>query len=215
MSLLETAWKQREEDVYPAMFGPVAQGIFPLSQDTFAAFGDVNIDPHWLTHGIFEFAPTDTRNSWLYVTSGYSNPWEDVVEPVPPGQYSGAGVEFVLESDRQGDWAIVALQRFLAFELVMATGQFGRGTPLGLNDRIPLGAPIDGTASGTITNVILAASQWPEIHLVSGEAMFVQYVGITDAEHDLAKTEGSPALLNKLAKAGAVPVIAPDRASVI
>ncbi len=175
------------------MFGPHSLDISPLTAVGFAPFGDVDIDPRWLTYDVFECAVTETRARWFYVTSGYSNPWEHAAQTVEPGQTSGAGVAFILESERQGDWAIVDLQRFLAFELVMARGQFGRGAPFCLNDRIPLGGAMDGMADSTAKNVILTVSEWSDMHLVSGDAMFVRYVGVTDAEGGSLMAQGSPA----------------------
>ena len=46
-----------------------------------------------MTHGVFEFAPTDKRDSWVYVTSGYSNPWEQEPEEYDPDGDSGLETE--------------------------------------------------------------------------------------------------------------------------
>ncbi|MEQ9038286.1 MAG: suppressor of fused domain protein [Silicimonas sp.] len=211
---LEEVWRIREEVIYPNLFGPVSRGIFVLDQELFDAFGISDPDPRWLMHGVLEFAPTENRSSWLYVTSGHSNPWD-----VEPADYredgdSGAGVEFVLETDRQGSWAIVHLRRLLALELLLDSGRIGNGS-LGLHDRIPLKAPIDGVVGHLIEHAIVVASRWPEFRLPSGEVMFVQFLGVTDAEKDFAKERGAPALIDKLTAAAAFPVIVPDRASVI
>ncbi|NNE81173.1 MAG: suppressor of fused domain protein [Silicimonas sp.] len=213
---LEEVWRQREEEVYPALFGAVSRGIFPLSQDVFAPFGDVKVDPRWITHGVFEFAPTDERPSWLYVTSGYFNPWEDAPEDIAADGPSGAGVEFILETDRQGDWAIRCLQKLLAYELCMASGQVGSGTPLGLNDRIPLGGPITGEAGHTIEAVmiVMPTNVSEGFDLPSGDVMLVQFAGLTDAERAHASNVGVDSLLQHL-KATEFPVTVPDRASVV
>jgi hypothetical protein len=72
---LEGAWSLREEQIYPSLFGPVSRGMFPLTQEFLERrFGQADIDPRWLFLGVFEFAPALNRPSWLYVTSGYSNP---------------------------------------------------------------------------------------------------------------------------------------------
>ncbi len=100
-SWLEEIWADREERLYPAMFGPM-RGIFPIPPARFERF-DAPADPRWLTIGVFECAPTATRSSWLYVTSGLSNPWGDEADPNEP---TGYGCEFAIETARQGDWAI-------------------------------------------------------------------------------------------------------------
>lgn len=213
---LEEVWRLREEEINPALFGFQSRGIFPLESELFAAFGDVKVDPRWFSHGVFEYAPTDARTSWLYVTSGYSNPWEDAPEDFSKDGPSGAGVEFVLETDRQGDWAIRCLQRLLAFELSMASGQIGSGAPLGLSDRIPLGGPIDGQDGHLIQAVIIVApANVPqEFDLPSGDVILVQFAGITDAERAFASEAGPDALFQRL-EVTDFPVTVPDRASVV
>jgi hypothetical protein len=94
---LEEVWRIREEDVYPVLFGPRVRGIFPLQMEMFTGqFGQSNVDPRWLHYGVLEFAPTETRHSWLYVTSGHSNPWEQLPDEFDPDGESGAGAEFTL-----------------------------------------------------------------------------------------------------------------------
>jgi hypothetical protein len=61
---LEDVWRIREEEVYPALFGPRVRGIFPLQREMFTGqFGQSKVDPRWLHYGVFEFAPTETRHS--------------------------------------------------------------------------------------------------------------------------------------------------------
>ena len=65
MTDLEEVWRIREEEVYPRLFGRASRGIFVLDRDTFEAFGVTDLDPRWLSYGVFEFAPTESRRSWL------------------------------------------------------------------------------------------------------------------------------------------------------
>lgn len=75
---LEQVWKIREEEIYPSFFGPTSRGIFPLELALFTGqFRQSNVDPRWLHYGVIEFAPISSRRSWLYVTSGHSNPWSN------------------------------------------------------------------------------------------------------------------------------------------
>jgi hypothetical protein len=142
---LEEVWRIREQDVYPKLFGPVSRGIFPLTRELFCRrFGQVDVDPRCLSLGVIEFAPTLDRPSWLYVTSGHSNPWEDDPQDYRHENESGAGVEFMLAASEQGDWAIRTLQTMLAYDLLLGAGQFANGKRLSLHDRIPLRAPING-----------------------------------------------------------------------
>ena len=94
---LEEVWRIREEEVYPALFGPHVRGIFPLRMEMFTGqFSQSKVDPRWLHYGVLEFAPTEARPSWLYVTSGHSNPWNQSPGEFDPDGQSGAGVEFTL-----------------------------------------------------------------------------------------------------------------------
>ena len=211
---LEDVWCLREEEIYPKLFGPVSRGVFPLDRKDFAMFGVDDPDPRWLHHSVIEFAPTDTRESWAYVTSGYSNPWSEDPDAFSTEGDSGSGVEFVLETDRQGDWAIVHLRRMLTLELLLGSGRIGNG-PLGLHDRIPLKEPIDWVEGHEIRNLMTTGSAFPEFQLPSGTVMFVQLIGLTDAEREHANSGELADLLERLTEAKAIPVVKPNRASVI
>lgn len=213
---LEKIWKMREEVIYPTLFGPVSRGIFPLSQGLFAErFGQSDIDPRWLFHGVFEFAPTADRSSWLYVTSGYSNPWDQEPSAYDPGGESGAGVEFTFAVSEQGDWAIQTLQNILAFDLLLGAGRFSGAGRLSLHDRIPLSAPVNGDPNCQVRNLMLVEREdgAQEFSLPSGAVILMGFTGMTDAELAFAKAYGSPALIERLRAAGYHPVTNPHRVS--
>jgi hypothetical protein len=213
---LEGVWKVREEEVYPRLFGSVNRGIFPLSQALFLErFSQSDIDPRWLFLGVFEFAPTPSRPSWLYVTSGYSNPWDDDPSEYDPNGESGAGVEFTFAVSEQGDWAIQTLQNMMAFDLLLGAGRYPGRDRLSLHDRIPLRAPVNGAADCEIRNLVLVEREDgpQDFRLPSGEVILVGFTGITDAELDFAKARGSDALLDQLRSAGYHPVTNPNRKS--
>jgi hypothetical protein len=213
---LETVWEMREEQVYPALFGPVRRGIFPVDQALFTGqFGQTSVDPRWLVHGVFEYAPTADRPSWLYVTSGLSNPWEQEPSGYDPGDVSGTGVEFILPVARQGDWAIRLLQQVLAFALLLEAGRFPGADPLAFGDRIPLGAPIDGQPSCRLRHLLVVEPETlaRRFSLPSGEVTLMALTGISDEERDLAKTHSSAALIGMLRAAGQLAITDPTRAS--
>ena len=85
----------REERVYRACFG-AADAIYPLDAAVFESFGMPEPDARWLTHGVLKFAPNETRDTFVYVTSGLSNAWHDD-QPDSEGR-SGMGCELVLET---------------------------------------------------------------------------------------------------------------------
>lgn len=66
MSLLEDSWEQREEKIYPELFGETGEGIYPLDASLFDnQFGISDIDPRWLHYGVFKCAPTTDRKHGL------------------------------------------------------------------------------------------------------------------------------------------------------
>ena len=69
----ENAWKIREEQIYPSLFGAIQPHIYTLTESMFAHIGCQQIDPRWLTNGVL-IAQTP-NHSWAYLSSGLSNPW--------------------------------------------------------------------------------------------------------------------------------------------
>jgi len=213
---LEEIWRLREEEIYPALFGAEFRGIFPLDQERFTTtFRQADVDPRWLFHGVFEFAPTSLRPSWLYVTSGYSNPWEAEAEGSDPEPESGSGVEFVFAVSQQGDWAIRVLQNMLAYQLLLEAGRFPGRTGLSLYDRIPLGGSLTGEPDCCLTNLVCVEAEGiPEgFSLPSGEVIFAGFTAIADPELQYAKANGSEALISALRTAHCHPITDPYRKS--
>lgn len=178
-------------------------------------FGIDDPDPRWLHHAVIEFAPTDRRKSWVYVTSAYSNPWHVAPEDYSPDGESGSRMEYLMETDQQGDWAIVHLRRMLVLQLLLVSERIAGKGSLGPGDRIPLEEPIDWAEGHGVQNLMPMLGDWPEMKLPSGTEIFVQFLGLTNAEVAFAKSQGSNALLQRLRDGGAVPVIVPDRASIV
>jgi hypothetical protein len=135
-----------------------------------------------------------------------SNPWE----LTDPDEYSGLGLELVLETREDAPWAIPLLQSLLAFNLLLAAGKFGDKPILGHGDRIP--QPIAPNIAGFI---LWAPSHFPEeFELVSGKVDLIEVIGITAAELQYAKDYGPAALCKKLIAGNAFPITDADRLSV-
>ena len=207
MSLLEDAWEEREEVVYPEVFGDTGPGIYPLSNDVFEQLDAQSVDPRWLTHGVFQSPPNDTRNTWVYVTSGMSNPWESD----EPQDYSGFGVEFVLETEQASTWAINVLHTLMAYNLMLASGQMGEPGLLDYGDHIPFALSDDIAAM-----VIAPTFQLPEnIDIKSGRVDSLQIVGVTEAELTYAQETSSEALIEMLIEETGGLITAKQRKSVV
>lgn len=206
----------RELKIYPELFGKQKRPIFEMMPEVFAAYGDHEIDPLWLQHGVMEFEPTDDRPTWLYVTTGYSNPWN-----VPSDQWdedgeSGTGVEFMMETDEQSNWPVTRLQSLLAFDMLAAAGKLGEDAePLAFGDIMPLNYPVDGSDESRIKAMILAAPDVAEgFKLPSGNVALAEFVGITEDEQKFAAEFGMEHLTDKLRNAGHWPRTLPGRDSV-
>jgi hypothetical protein len=215
---LESVWEHREESVFPSLFGRVSRGIFPLSAELFSqTFKQESVDPRWLHYGVFEFAPTSARGSWLYVTSGFSNPWEQEPSDYGSSQFSGFGSELVLEVPCQADWAVQALRQLLAYDILLAHGRLGEFGPLRSGARVPLGGPINRDDSSRIRYVAIGTATHydPTFKLDSGQVDLFQVVGITASERDWAKQHGTEKLLEILAEHGAFPITDPGREAVV
>jgi hypothetical protein len=206
---LEEVWRIREEEVYPSLFGTQSRGIFPLSQQAITdSFGAVNIDPRWLFYGAFEFAPTPARPTWLYVTSGHSNPWESEPSDYKIGDASGRGVEFVFVANEPSDLAIRFLLHMLAYDLLLVAGQLGERRQIDVGALIPLGGAIDGTPNGRLRNafVVVPPNLPKAFELPSGQVRLLTLVGITDEEFGTGSAEGGEALVARFQSSSTYPL---------
>jgi hypothetical protein len=213
---LESVWQEREEVVYARLFGPMSRGTFVLTEKQFTgALGQTEVDPRWLHHGVIEFGPTSARNSWVYVTTGTSNPWEQ-----PPSEYSrsgvsGIGTELVVEAPNQAEWAIAVLAHMLAYNILLAHGRFGDFGPLQFGARVPLGGSIDGKNSPLTHLAVAEAKHYaPSFTLESGTVNLLHVVGTTESEWSYARAHSMAQLIEALEGAGAFPVTDPTRKAV-
>lgn len=190
MSLLEESWAEREEVSYKRIFGDTGEGIYPIPNDVFERLNTKGIDPRWLTHGVFKCPPSSNRRTWAYVTSGMSNPWE--TEEID--DYSGLGIEFVLETENEEMWAIEALHSLMAYNLLLAAGLMGDFPLLDYGHRVPF------ALSSKIKAMMFSYPvNFPcEFSIKSGSVDLLQVVGITESELDFAKQTTSGELKEKI-----------------
>lgn len=188
MDFLEAAWEEREETHYKEIFGSIGKGIYPLSFELFLnTFGTEGVDPTWLHYGVFACPPTDKRKSWVYVTSGMSNPWGAEEKE----EFSGFGVEFLIETPEEKSWGIQVLQNLMAYNILLSIGHFGE------KPMLDYGARVSAAIQPNLTHVVFSAPKdFPEyIELKSGRVDFLQVVGITSEELAYAKENGSYELI--------------------
>lgn len=204
---LEHIWAVREERIYPTLFGKLSEGIYVLDAEIFLKqFQQESYDPRWLFCGVFESPPSGKRTSWLYVTSGLSNPWDD--ETNPP-DVSGLGCEFVLETTEQSQWAIRRLHELMAYQILLCHGRYGEAEPMGWYNRMPLRDSIDYTGNSEIRNLMLCPpANFPgEFQLDSGEVVLLAVAGITNEEKAWATQNDGEQLLKLLKRYNAFPII--------
>jgi hypothetical protein len=206
----ERVWAHREEEVYPSLFGRESKGIYPLSAEILTGtFKQDSIDPRWLHYGVFQFAPTAARRSWLYVTSGMSNDWES--DSPDPNGFSGLGCEFILETVAESQWAILRLLHVMAFQILLAHQRYPGREMLSAYDRIPLKAPLVGDSKLTFLIIAPPVGVPATVQLESGRFEFFHLAAVTDSEAAFAREIGGPELLQAHVLAGHYPVIDPNR----
>jgi hypothetical protein len=213
----EAVWAYREETIYPSRFGNVGKEIFTLQPDIFLTrFNQETFDPRWTYYGVLECQPTERRDSWLYVSSGMSNPWEVDPSEYSEDQISGLGLEFVLEAPVRSPWAIEVLHQMIAFNILLSCGRFGDKPMLDVGDRVPLKNSITRDFESALRNLVVTAPDHfqPAFTLASGTCRFLHFIGITDDELRYAKEHGSDTLVHSLKQQGVYPLSDPRRPSI-
>ncbi|NNM84705.1 MAG: suppressor of fused domain protein [Phycisphaerales bacterium] len=230
---LERVWQQREDVVYPKLFGAMAPSIQTVPEKLFLrllsahrpaapadatapAPGPPTIQPWWLSHGVLTSRPNANRSSWLYVTTALSNPWGEAPDERHPGGYSGLGFEFIIECATEARWPLDVLHWLIAMQVLTACGELEGGLVEPM-DRIALGGPLDGSADCLLRNVLLLAHPHlpAQMELDSGKLDLLLCVGITDAEMAFARSQGGESLGQLLAHNDYLPVTNPKRASAV
>ena len=244
-SLLHIGWQQRDEGIYPDLFGPAKGEPVLLDEDIFRKdFGRRRIHPFWLHHGVLTFPPTSERPTWLYATSGMSNAFDSMIE-----EWSGLGVEFILETPSRADWAADKLARLMAYNLLIAIGHYENVADLMPGSIVRLGVPVNGDEACCLRNLIVLDAETPTSRnpetslspesaqldaqcvahsssedktpttatykLVTGRFELLQIVAISDSEADFAEDKGHQALAAKLRDARHFPAIDVSRAPVV
>lgn len=218
MDPFEEVWGQREETIYGQLFGDTGNGIYALDSGVFLKrYKQESLDPRWLHYGVFQCPPNSRRKTWLYVSSGMSNPWEIDPSEYSEDEYSGLGTEFVMETPEESAWAIRILQNMVAYNILLSCHRLGDNPLLDYGHRIPLNASITSDFESRLRNLIITKPSHYHASFVlkSGKVDFLHFMGITDAELAYAKSNGSDVLVEKLKEANVYPLTDPHRGSVI
>ncbi len=210
----ESVWSDRDDRVYPATFGELGDDVYPVSPKTYEHFHQ-QPHPGWLHHVVFACPPSAARASWLYVTSGLSNPWNLQQPGRDPTGFSGVGFELVVETPQPTDWAVPLLHNLMAYELLVAVGSWEGAELLEYGNRVPLNASITPAFDSAIRWLLVELPpHYPAtFELASGRVDFFHLVGATDAEVELARQTSQEVLLALLEQGGAWPRTDAARAS--
>lgn len=214
----EEIWEYREEKIYPKIFGAMSAGIYTLQAELFHnVFEQAEVDPRWLCFGVMVSEPNEKRNSWIYVSSGLSNPWDDTEEDFANNEESGLGVEFVIETAKEEKWAIAVLQKMIAYNLLIGIGKFGDQALIDYSHRIPLNGPVSGKDDDPLRFLIVAEPDHYQktFRLESGGVRLLHFIGVTEAEREFARENSTVALVERLKTAGVYPRTDPTRSSII
>lgn len=178
-------------------------------------FKQETVDPRWLHSGILEVPPTPARPSWLCVSSGLSNAWDD--EHPDPTRPSGLGLELVLCTPERAEWAIERLAHVVALQTLLSCGKYAaHAEGLSLHDRIPLGGSVSPQPSELTWLMVGPPDGLPAgFQLPSGSVELRAVVGITEAEAAYSMKHGGDRLLDLLRKGAVYPVTDWRRKSVL
>ncbi|MGC6489552.1 MAG: suppressor of fused domain protein [Planctomycetota bacterium] len=203
----EKLWTDREDRVYRSLFGDLGQGVYTAGEATFQRFGQGQPHPGWLNHGVFACPPHEERSSWVYVTSGLSNPWNLDRPGKDPSGFAGVGFELVVESHEQADWAVPLLHNLMAYELLVAVGTYEGAELFEYGNRVPLNASVTPDFDSQLRWLLVEQPKhYPSsFELAAGRVDFFHLVGATDAEVEFARKNSQDNLLQLLKDKGVHP----------
>ncbi len=210
----EDVWSDREDRVYRALFTDLGKGVYAAGPRVFERFGK-QPHPGWLNHGVFACPPHLQRASWLYVTSGLSNPWNLEQPGRDPSGFSGLGFELAVETSEPADWAVPLLHNLMAYELLVAVGTYEGAELLEYGNRVPLNDSITPSFASAIRWLLVEQPKhYPSaFDLASGRVDLFHLIGATDAEVELARQTNQEMLIALLQQGGAYPRTDAARAS--
>ncbi len=219
MYWFEAIWRDREERVYPELFGKLPDTVIPIRAEAFRAIlgPEAEIDEQWLHFAVIEIQPNEKHSDWIYVTSALSQPW-NAKDPdeLDATKSSGFGYELVVRTRARAGWAVDLLHRLMAYQ----TGVYFEKIRGKLFDYFQW-MPLNGSISPQLTKspvrgMLLTHPHDFEAHfeLKSGQVNLLQIVGITGPELAYGLYLSMARLEELLYEQGAAPTTDPPRASI-
>ncbi len=219
MLWFDEIWREREERVYPELFGPLPGKVIPLRAEALRAILGQNatLDAEWLHFAVIEVAPNQQHNDWLYVTSALSQPWKiDGPEKLDRNSYSGCGFEMVLRTPERANWAVDVLHRLTAYQIGVYFERL-KGKLFSYHDWMPLNGPVNSSMTDSpVRGMLITRPQdFPaRFELRSGQVDLLQISGITGPELAYGLHLSFPRLERLLYQQGAAPTTDPNRTTI-
>ena len=214
----EGIWADREERLYPKFFGKTPLQIYNLPAEVFKeGYHMAEYDPAWLTNIVIEYKPIEERKSWLYVTSGLSNPIGQEPENINPKDFSGMGFEMIIETNEKCFWPVQVLHRLIAYQILISTSHL-EGDLLDYGIIIPFGEGV--TEESKISNFVIVEPneerKYPnEFSLASGMVDFFVLFGVTQTEVDSLPQDGETDIVHHFMEQTEYPVTNSNRDSIV
>jgi hypothetical protein len=213
----EKLWIDREDRVYRSLFGDLGEGVYTAGEAVYQRFERGQPHPGWFNHGVFACPPHEERDSWIYVTSGLSNPWNLERPGKDPSGFAGVGFELVVESHEESGWAVPLLHNLMAYELLVAVGTYQDAELFEYGNRVPLNASITTDFESQLRWLLIEQPKhYPSsFELAAGRVDFFHLVGASDAEVEFARKNSQDNLLQLLRDKDVHPFTDASRPSVL
>lgn len=188
--LLRNAWKERNQlyaDLFGESFSPLPRNYSPpdIPEPELQGergFRELSSPLADQVIPILAHPPSGTRDYWIYITSGLSNPWFQE----KPEEVSGFGCELMLKSTHASLWPIRQLRRMCSY-LMTYKGTLSPGLVLEMKSPYAVPHP------SLLTNMaIWYADEAPDClyQLPSGIFGVFCAIGITEDEARYAESSG-------------------------
>lgn len=216
MLWFEDIWRDREERVYPELFGALPSTVIPLRVESLRAIlgAQASLREEWLHFAVVEIEPNQKHSDWIYVTTALSQPWKiEDPEKLDRNGYSGMGYEMLIRTTERAGWAVDVLHRLMAYQIGVYN-ELMKGKLFQWEDWMPLNGPISAKQPNSKIRGIVATRPRDfaaRFELRSGQVDLLQLVGITGSELAYGLNQGFMRLENLLIEQNAAPVTRPER----
>ncbi len=219
MLWFEDIWRDREERLYPELFGPLPKTVLPLKPEAIRAIlgPTITIEEHWQQFAVIEIEANSHHADYIYVTTGFSQPWKiDDPAKLDRNGFSGYGYEMLVRTPERAGWAVDMLHRLSAYQLGVYNGLL-KGKLFEYYDWMPLNGPVNPQLPASkVRGMLLTRPQdfAARFELRSGQVDLLQVVGITGDELAYGLSLGFSRLERFLYEQGAAPTTDPGRSTI-